>query len=165
MQTSTTDGKVFELRAESEADQLFIEALDMQGTSLRWERMVRERIPYSGAFANVGAVLCIDTMHPASVRAHAGRQALSALGQLISLGLGEAANNRVVLATPTDPQTQEQLTACLVQLQVVTGALLGIIGGKQEFVGKDVVGTHGSAPVVEKTIVDAGGTGAQGGAA
>ena len=79
MQTSTDDGKVFELRAESEADQLFIEALDMQGTSLRWERMVREPIAVGCAFSNVGAVLRIDPQHPASVRADAARQVLSAL--------------------------------------------------------------------------------------
>lgn len=57
MQTTTADGKVFELRAESEADQLFIEALDSNGQSLRWERMVRQRIPFSSAFSNAGAVL------------------------------------------------------------------------------------------------------------
>ena len=153
MLTSTDDGKVFELRAESEADQLFIEALDMRGACLRWERMVREeRIPHSGAFANVGAVLTIDRQHPASIRADAARQALSAIGQLLRLGLREAAQDGHVGAVAPDPQTQEQTTASLIELKGVLDALRDVIV-EHKLVLQEVVRAHDSPSSGEKGIL------------
>lgn len=152
MQTSTDDGKVFELRAESEADQLFIEALDMQGTSLRWERMVREPIAVGCAFSNVGAVLRIDPQHPASVRADAARQVLSALGQLLRLGLREAAQDGHVGAVAPDPQTQEQTTASLIELKGVLDALRDVIV-EHKLVLQEVVRAHDSPSSGEKGIL------------
>lgn len=155
MQTSTDDGKVFDLRAESEADQLFIEALDMRGACLRWERMVREeRIPHSGAFANVGAVLTIDRQHPASIRADAARQALSAIGQLLRLGLREAAQDGHVGATTPDPQAQEQAAASLIELKGVLQTLRDVVS-EQKLVLEEMVRAHGSPPNDEKDILPA----------
>jgi hypothetical protein len=125
---SSQDGKSFQLTAETEADQAFIDALHHPGTAnIFCSGFSRVRANDGPGYAIVGATLVVDHNSPQSRRVDAGRQALSALGQLVRLGLAEAAQHRHISAAPTDPQAQEQLAASLEKLQVVCESLGGAV--------------------------------------
>ena len=157
MKTTTTDGKSFTLTAETVADYALIDALDMHGMHLRCTLVGRPLIAATGGGSvSSMATLEIDPKSPQSTRAEAGRQALRSLGNLIGLGLTEAAKHGHISPAPTQPQAKEELPASLVQLQVMLQAL-GDVVLQQKAMLKEMRSAH-SAPVVNvASIVMQGG--------
>jgi hypothetical protein len=147
---STPDGINFRLEAVNSDDDNLIDQLD----NARVAYVINtERTPVSsGGFANTAIHLVADLRSEPAQVAQSGREALSALGKLVSLGLREAANHGHVGVTPANPQSQEQLTTCLIQLQVVVEALSDVVS-QQQLVIQEMQRAHGVAPVVENSIV------------
>jgi len=164
MQVSTTDGKRFALQPVTPEDQALIDALYIDGRIVRVSDHQRVLAEHNRHFNITGVTLEIDPTSPESARAEAGREALRTLGQLFRLGLGEAAKQGHVGTAPTDPHTQEQLVALLVEVKAVVESLRSVVLHHEIMVQKGQ-GTHGQSPVVEAAIVGASGTAVQGGAA
>lgn len=157
MKTTTTDGKSFTLTAETVSDYQLINALDMNGMHLRCMLVGRPLIAaVGGGSISSMATLEIDPKSPYSIRAEAGRQALRSLGNLLSLGMVEAAQHRHISPAPTQPQAQEELPASLVQLQVMLQTL-GDVVLQQKAVLKEMRSAHSAPGVVEPGIVMQGG--------
>lgn len=116
MKVSTEDGKTFVLEGENEADQLLLDALDIQ-------RTVALLYPVRSAggppWTNRAFVIEVNANSEAASVAKAQRQALSALGELFRLGLREAAQHWHIGADAADPQAQVSLTTLLEQLQLM----------------------------------------------
>lgn len=152
MIVTTQDGKQFRLESETHGDQLLLDRLDGARTAYVTHT---ERTPHQEArsgFENHAVILMVDHSSKQALISQAGRQALSALGQLFSLGLSEAANHGHIGTAATHPQAQEQLAASLVQLQVMLQALRDVVS-KQEIMLKEVNSAHGEPLVVETAIL------------
>lgn len=107
MKTTTADGKSFTLIAETVEDYALMNALDMHGMHLRCTKMGGTPIPANGGRISGSAFLEINPKSPQSIRAEAGRQALRSLGNLISLGMAEAAKHGHISPAPAQTQAQE----------------------------------------------------------
>lgn len=107
MKTTTADGKNFTLIAQTANDFELMHALDMHGMHLRCTEIGRTPIAATAGRVSGIAFLEIDPTSPQSIRAEAGRQALRSLGNLISLGMAEAAKHGNISPAPTQPQAQE----------------------------------------------------------
>ena len=152
MKTSTSiDGKNFILMGENEADQQLIDALAL-GNYIQRVSMVPGPKDASDTWMYQGAVLNVSHDSDAALKAQAGSQALSALRQLFSLGMSQAANHGHISTPATNPQPQEQLAACLVQIQVMLNAL-GNLVAKQEVVIKEINSAHIKPFGIENPIV------------
>ena len=151
MIVTTQDGKQFRLESETHGDQLLLDRLDGARTG---HVTHTERKPQGGlsGFENHAVTLMADRNSEPALVSQSGRQALSALGQLFSLGLSEAANHGHIGTAATHPQAQEQLAASLVQLQVMLQALRDVVS-KQEIMLKEVNSAHGEPLVVETAIL------------
>ena len=152
MIVTTQDGKQFRLESETHADQLLLDRLDSVRTAHAGHT---ERKPHQnarGGFENHAVTLMVDRSSEPALVSQSGRQALSALGQLFSLGLSEAANHGHIGTAATHPQAQEQLAASLVQLQVMLQALRDVVI-KQEIVVKEISSAHGNPLAVETAIL------------
>ena len=139
MKVITHDGRAFRLEAETDADTQLVGAIDHHR---HIELLQPIRTPISaGMHRTTGYTLQIDSTSGAALAAKAQRKALSTLGDLFRLGLGQAADHTHVCALAANPQAQESLAACVVQLQLVRQALGRIVGEQQlvEVMG----GTHG----------------------
>ena len=154
MLVSTADGKTFTLTRETNTDHQLLDALDLN-RHISVESIARVSDERGGQ-QNKSVTLCINRNSQESIRADAGREVLSALGQLIRLGLREAAQNGLVGTAPTNPQPQEQLSTCLVQLQVMVQAL-GEVVRKQEVVIEEMRSAHDGSSS-ETTILAQGAT-------
>lgn len=154
MQITTTDGKTFTLRRETDADKQLLESLDLANQAHVID--VLRTTSNGSAFITEAVVIEVSRHGEHALKAQSGRQALSALGQLVSLGLREAAHHGHVSATPTHPQAQEQLTALLVQIQMVLESLRNIVS-KQELMLQKMNCPHNTPTVVETAIVVEGG--------
>ena len=113
-------GQQFTLTAETDADRELIDALDMGGLHDA-VRIATHRAPHPTAMGYIssGMTLQVDSNHPQVLEAKAGRQAIRALRDLFRLGLAETAQYRLVGSDTANPQTQEQLSASLEQLQLM----------------------------------------------
>lgn len=105
MQTTTTDGKTFTLRRETEADQQLLDQLEHAcwACAVDVQRAPRQ----GGGFITEAVVIEVDRQGEHGLVAESGRQALSALGQLVSLGLREAAHHGHVGTTPSHPKASK----------------------------------------------------------
>lgn len=156
MKVSTPDGKRFTLTRETDADRQLIDALDIERCVFVEGVVRRSHHNEHGGVENNCALLLVSRNSQEALRAKAGRQALSALGELLRLGLGEAAQHRHVGATAADPQAYEQRAAVAVELQAVLQTLCGEVV-QQETVPKEMVRAHGVSPKVETATVAQGG--------
>ena len=147
----------FYLVGESNSDFEFLDALDHKRQFLRVVGMARQ--PADSGFSNNGATLHFDLNGPESRRRDAAGKAVSALSQLLNLILTEPAQHSHASTPATNPQAQEQLTAGLIQLQIV-GQALGEIVSQCELMLKKVQCAHVDSPSSSKHIIVA-----QGGAA
>lgn len=158
MKVSVAHGNLFTLECENTADRALLDALDHHRAveALSFERQPSTTI--RGAVENHRAnVAPIRRPHSALRTSDASGQVLRALGQIVSLALGEATQHRHVGPSATDPKAQEQFAACLVQLQLVAQALREVVV-KLEPMFQKVVSAH-DAPGVggEPAIVREGG--------
>lgn len=153
MKTSTTDGKSFQLIAETPEDFDLIGALDIQRSVFV---TAVHRTPEANHWLSSGVTLLVDMKSPQARSAHADREARSAIGQVFRLGLSEAAQHRLVNTLSADPKLQEQLTTGFEELQSVLESLREVIV-KQEVVIKELRRTHGEPLVVKNAILAEGG--------
>ena len=156
--STTTDGKTFTLTRENDQDHQFIDAVDFQG------RLYVEKVERTanrnehGAFQNVSVVLRVDGKCEQALRDQSGSKALSALREVLRLGLGEQTNDLVtrLIRLESNLQPQEQLATTLEQLHTMLQALRVVVV-KQETVINKLVRTHGNPPVEKTAIVAEGG--------
>ena len=155
MRVSTPDGKSFTLVRETDADRALIDALDIE-RHVFVEGVVRR--PYhneQGGIENNAALLVVSRTSQEALRAEAGRQALSTLGDLSRLLRGDTADHGHVGDGTTNPHAQEQLAAVTVQLQSVLQSLSEMII-EHKAVLKEMVRAHGVPPVVFATVAQGG---------
>lgn len=152
MQTTTKDGKTFTLKRETAVDQQFIDALDHERSVHVVDMLRGYKRGGHGGYENIGTELAIDHAGQQALRDDAGRQALSAIGELIRLGLREAAQHGHVSAPTADPQAQKQFSASFIQFQIVLDAFREVVI-QAEIVLKEVQSAHIDSPVVETSIV------------
>jgi hypothetical protein len=156
MRVATSDGKTFTLECENDADHELVNAID----SVRHVTAVKtHRTPYEhGGWINTGYTLLVDRDDPQKLVAETGRQALRSLGDLLRIGLREAALDRHVRANAADPQAQDPLATVFVQLQDVLQVLARVVG-QREFVRQEVARAHsGSSHAIEGSTVAPAGT-------
>ena len=137
MNVSTTNGKIFTLRSETEADQQLLDQLD----NVRQAFVIglRRTANADGGYAIELVEIEADRQGKLALEAQSGRQALSALGQLVSLGLREAAHHRHVSTSRIESSTAADVLRGLLSVydkdcdiaEVVTGraALAELEGG------------------------------------
>jgi hypothetical protein len=124
MQVSSQDGKTFTLKVEREEDHALVDALFLDNhVHVAPDGRVLSERDAKGGRSLIGISLCVDPQSPRALRDKAASQALSALGQLLNLGLREAADDGLVFGTPIDPEFQKKLSADLKQLKVVADTL------------------------------------------
>lgn len=157
MQVTTEDGKTFSLKKESAADAAFIDALHLNCHCLRYAGHITEPVASGGLMREVvGVRLIVDPNSLESLRAEAGRQAVSSLRELASLLGSEDAGDGPVLADATHPEPQKQLSTHLEELQLMLDAGSRAVR-ELEAVVKEMQRTHVKPPVVEAVIVVEGG--------
>ncbi len=149
MKVGIIDGKSFQLTAETPEDFDLVGALDHQRSVFVTQVA---HTPEAGHWVTSGATLLVDLASPQARSAQADRQARCAIGQVIRLGLSEAADHGHVGALSADPEAQKQLAAGLVQLQTMLDALRDVVG-EQEAVIKEMRSAHGNAPLVKRPIL------------
>jgi len=142
MKVHTTDGKLFTLTCEDAADSQLLDALDAQRKAYV-TGMTRERLQHGSGFQNTIATLAVDNRHSIALEADAGRQTLSALRQLFGLALTQPTDHRHIGGTSANLEAQEKLSACLVQLNVVTNARSNEVS-QREFMRNEMGCTHKS---------------------
>jgi hypothetical protein len=150
VQITTADGKTFTLTRETEIDHQLLDQLE--GARSAYVIDVQRTTQPGGGFATDAVSVVVDRLSEPALVAQSGRQALSALGQLFSLGLGEAAQHGHVSTTATNPQAQEQLASSLVQLQMMLQALRDVVV-KQEIVVQKISCAHGSPLFVAENAI------------
>ena len=91
MITKTADGKTFLLVAETKEDFALLDTLDMHGMHLRYMGVNRKFSPPDSSFSNSSVRIQVDPGSAESLRADTGRELARAFGQLVRLGLREAA--------------------------------------------------------------------------
>lgn len=155
MRVSTPDGKRFTLIRETDADRALIDAIDIERYVFVEGVVRRPNHNEHGGIENNAALLLVSRTSPEALRAEAGRQALSTLGDLSRLLRGDAADHGHVCAGAANPQAQEQLAAVTVQLQAVLQSL-GELIIEHKAVLKEMVGAHGEPPVVCATVAQGG---------
>ena len=148
MNVSTPDGINFRLEAVNSDEDRLLDQLDNARAAYVTNT---ERTPLNwGGAANTAIHLVVDMRSKPALAAQAGRQALSALGQLVSLGLREAADHGHVGTAPANPETQEQLAASLIQLQAMVEALRDVVS-QQKIVINEMQRAHVDALYVVET--------------
>ena len=146
----TTQNGVFRLEATSGADDALIDQLDNARAAYV---LNTERTPLSrGGQANTAIHLVADAQCAQALAAQSGREALGALGKLISLGLRESANHGHVGVAPANPQAQEQLATRLIHLQGMVDALCDVVS-QQKLVVQEMQRSHVESPLVVETAI------------
>lgn len=154
MITATTDGKTFHLTAESLEDFELLDALDMHGMHLQY--MGTSRRAEQLGFVNVGVTIQVDPDSAGSLRAETGRELARAFGQLVRLGMREAALNGHVGTNAANPQAQESLPTVLEKLQLMLEAI-GKTVVQQEAMLKIMRRAHDDVLDVGRPIMTNGG--------
>ena len=90
-------GALFTLIPECDQDHAFIAALDLQ----------RHVSIHGLHFSHTSVTLEVSATGKAALEAQAARKCLGALGELVRLGLAEAARHGHVGTNPANPQPQE----------------------------------------------------------
>lgn len=142
----TPSGDLFTLHAETEQDQQFLDAIDVQ-RSITVKALHRSANPSGPGFVNASVDVQVAHASTGALRHQAPSELLGALGQLVSLLLGEAAYHRHVGTDAANPQTQEQLASSLVELQLVLESLREMVG-QQGAVLKEMQRAHECPSVV-----------------
>ena len=120
-------GTQFTLHAENDSDVTLLDAL-------RSERFVHvgaitPKYAADGKSWQIGSLaVTVSRRHPDALIADAGRECVSAVGNLYRLLFGQAADDRSVGPDTTDPQAQESLAARVVELQLMEKVLIEHIG-------------------------------------
>ena len=158
MKVTTTDEKLFNLVAETDADLEFLTVLDVNRHVFQLGE--KQRTPsreVQGGWKTCEMAVILDPASPQNLRTQAGRQVLESLGNLLRLGFAEAARHGAVLPHTTQPQPQEALTPLLEKLDLVLAAVSQMVV-KQEAVLKEMCRAHAaSVGVGEAIIVTEGG--------
>lgn len=131
------------LTAETEADRDLLDCIHIDGTQAI-ARIATHRTPQGPGYITTGMTLAVDRKHPQALEANTARQLLSSFRDLCRLGLAEAAEHRHVGADTANPQPQEQLTASLVQLQLMLQTL-GEVVLQHRAVLQEVQSAHGAS--------------------
>ncbi len=147
--TQTTNGSYL-LTAETEADRDLLDCIHIEGTQAI-ARVATHRTPQGPGWIITGMTLSVDRKHPQALEAKTASQLLSSFRDLCRLGLAQAAQHRLVGADTANPQAQEQLTASLVQLQLMLQTL-GEVVLQHRAVLQEVQSAHG-ASIGEKAIL------------
>lgn len=142
MKVTSLPDKAFRLEMECAADQALLDALYVERAVVVGKAI--DCGPMANGARTVKAfVLHVDRQHPQQLVADAGRQVLRSLGDLLRLGLREAASHGHIRTDTADPQPQEALAASLEQVQHVAQAL-GLVVGQREIVVEKGLSSHGS---------------------
>jgi hypothetical protein len=154
---ATSNGKTFRLLADGDLDLQLLDALD--GHRHAWAiDFCREKTPNDQGFVNVEALLAVDASSPQALRHKAASECLSALGQLVRLGLGEAARHGHVGPNAADPQAQKEFSARLEKLELVLESIRETVI-EQGAVLKEMQRAHQSPSVGGAEMVASAGTG------
>lgn len=166
-----TPGKLLQLVAESAADLNVIGDLLIDSTlsASPWIEVPEAELPFGCSPTDgirrvttdpcsrvIGMVIDVDSSGARALRAKAGSQALSAIGDLVRLGFRQAAQDGHISANTTDPQTQEALAAGLVELKLMLQTV-GEMVVKQEAAIKEVRRAHSGLLSSGNLIVTEGG--------
>ncbi|MET3517823.1 hypothetical protein ABIC63_005628 [Pseudacidovorax sp. 1753] len=135
MKVHTADGRWFALQAETEVDHALLDAIDTAAHRVHVVRLLRK------AGQNDAVVLSADHTDPRALKAEADRKTARAIGQLLRLGLRQSAFDGHSSADATNPQSQEELTARLEQLQLMLDSRPFSVG-EQKPVLKEVKCAH-----------------------
>ena len=143
MKVSTSDGKAFSLHAETQTDLQFLAALDMV-RHLELVEPVREKHDEGRGWSLVGYEVRVDMSSPDRLAAETARKAVRSLGDLLRIGLAQAAEQGHVRTFSADPDPQETLAPGLVQLYLVAQSISDSVL-KLESMLQEVVGAHREA--------------------